>query len=109
MSTQATTPYDVFQFFLAPAHITAPRTVTVESASIDDIYNPKTMRNEPAIVLTFRAARRVLKLNKTQAESMMAIAGEIIAGWQGVTITLSPAKAKNGKATIAITMPITAV
>lgn len=104
MPTSTQTPYDLFTFYLKAAHLRdQPRTVTIESAVVMDVFNPGLNKNVPSIVLHFKDARRSLKLNKTQAEAMMQIAGETIVGWAGVQITLTPGKTKSGKETITIT------
>jgi hypothetical protein len=104
----AQTPFDLFVFYLSPAHLKgkAPRTTTVKSVSIDNLFNPRTNATAPAIVLHFDNVRRSLKLNKTQASAMMEITGhDEITAWVGAKITISHAITKNHKETIQITKP----
>ena len=97
------TVYDFFTFYLEAAHLQGQaRTVTIAAAEAAQVFNPRTNHNDPALVVKFRNANRALKLNKTQAEALMTIAGEDYTKWTGTVVILSPAKSRNGKDTILI-------
>lgn len=100
------TPYDVFTFYLAPAHITKPTTLTILKAEIKDIFNPHTGEDEPALVIWFEKAHRALKVNKTQTEKLFEITGtDDHTKWKGAKVVLSPGIAKSKKKTIDISKP----
>jgi len=97
------TAYDVFTFYLSPSHITEPRTVTIEKVEIKELYSSFEGQSVPAMIVHFHKARRVLKLNKTQALALMDITGtDDHTKWAGTTVTLSKVKIKGGKETIKI-------
>jgi len=106
MSALQPTPFDVFDFFLTGKMLVGkpPRIVKIQAAEIRPVFNPRTLTDEPSIVLAFENAGRKLKLNKTQAGAMMEITNtDKIASWPGALITLSPTRTKSGKDTITIT------
>lgn len=81
-------------------------TVTVESAAVEHLFNPRTKRNEPKFVLGFYKKSLRLVLNKTQAQALVAITGQDDSDdWKGHQISLSPSIAPNGAATITISKP----
>lgn len=95
---------DVYTFYLKAADLQGqPRTVTIETVTIEKIFNPRTKRNEPYIVLRFKNKKRVLPINKTQATALATITGtDDYTQWPKATIILTPAD-HNGKETIKIT------
>jgi hypothetical protein len=108
--TTPTTPQTVhhlFTFYLSPAHIDKPATATIDSADIRAVFNDKAGKELPALVIHFRDARRSLKCNKTQVESIWEIAGtDDHTKWAGTRITLSKEPTKRGgKFTIKISKP----
>jgi hypothetical protein len=106
-TTQPQTVHHLFTFYLSPAHIDQPATVTIDSADIRQVFNDKAGKELPALVIHFRDARRSLKCNKTQVESIWEIAGtDDITKWTGtrVTLTKEPTK-RGGKFTIKISKP----
>ena len=101
-----TSIHDLYTFYLSPAHIDKPRTVTIESATIKNVFSAQMNRDIPAIVVHFKDARRSLKLNRTQTESLWDITGtDDHTKWSGARVTLSTAKTKGGKITIVISEP----
>ena len=109
MSTQPPTRtiHDLYTFYLSPAHIDKPRTVTISQVEITEIYNEKANKDLPGIVVHFSDARRSLKLNKTQTAALWEIAGtDDYTKWAGqrVTLTKEPTK-RGGKFTIKISKP----
>lgn len=105
MTTQPQTLHHLFTFYLSPAHIDQPRTVTIDSAEIRQIYNDKAGKELPGMVIHFREARRSLKVNKTQAEAIWTITGtDDHTKWTGARVTLTKVPTKRGgKSTIEIT------
>lgn len=109
MSTQTPprTIHDLYTFYLSPAHIDKPRTVTIDHAEIKEVYNQMANKDLPELVVHFKDARRSLKCNKTQAETLWEILGtDDYTKWAGqrVTLTKEPTK-RGGKFTIKITKP----
>jgi len=101
-----TTAYAVYKFYLKPADLHGqPQAVTVEAATVEDVFNPRIKRNEQRIVLRFANRHKLLACNKTQAEAMIAIAGtDEIEKWVGQAITITPARTPKGQDTITITI-----
>lgn len=93
----------LYTFYLSPAHVDKPATVTIDCADIRQIFNSITNKNEDCLVVHFSDARRSLKCNKTQTAALWDITGtDDYTKWTGTRITLSPAKSKSGKNTIKI-------
>ena len=95
---------DVYTYYLKAADLQAqPRTVTIEAATVEKIFDPKTKRNEPCVVLRFHGKKKVMALNKTQASSLAAITGtDDYTAWGKALIILTPTR-HNNKDTIQIT------
>jgi hypothetical protein len=91
--------------WLRPEHFTGKRPrVFIAAATIEHLFNPRTRRNEPKIVVAFHGKTLRLVCNKTQAHALAAITGsQEIENWQGHEIVLSIATAPNGSPTILIT------
>lgn len=104
---QPQTVHHLFTFYLSPAHIDKPATVTIDSADIRGVFNDKAGKELPALVIHFRDARRSLKCNKTQVEQLWQITGtDDHTKWTDarVMLTKEPAK-RGGKFTIKISKP----
>lgn len=100
------TIHDLYTFYLSATHITTPRTVTIDQAVIKLVYNAKAMKELPEVVIHFSDARRSLKCNKTQVETLWDLTGtDDYTKWSGVKIVLSKAPTKGGKFTIKISKP----
>jgi len=83
----------------------AGRTVTVEILSVElrEFFNSQTRQKALKPVITFKGAKRKLITNKTQSYQIATIVGsDVFAQWPGHKITLSQARASNGKDTIVI-------
>ena len=77
-------------------------TVKVTDVMVEPVHTPGG-ETKTAAVLTFEGKQKRLILNKTQCRAMVAITGsEKFGDWVGAIVQLAPAKAPNGKATIAI-------
>ena len=100
-----TSAYDLYTFYLEPEDLRGQsHTVTVSTANVEEIFNPRIKRNEKRIVVAFAGKKKVLPLNKTQAGAMIEIAGtDDFSRWGGAKVILTPTSATNGKNTIAIT------
>lgn len=103
----AATIHDIYTFYLSPAHIDKPYTVTIGSAVIKPVYNEKANRDIDSVVIHFSDARRSLKCNKTHTEALWGITGtDDHTKWAGTRITLSKEPTKRGgKFTIKISKP----
>jgi len=104
---QARSIHDIYTFYLEPAHIDQPRTVTIDQATIKPVYNAQLNRDVDQIVIHFKDARRSLKCNKTQVGALWEITGtDDHTKWSGTRITLTKVPTKRGgKFTIAISKP----
>ena len=103
----AATIHDIYTFYLSPAHIDKPYTVTIGGVVIKPVYNAQLNRDIDSIVIHFSDAKRSLKANKTHVESIWEITGtDDYTKWTGTRITLSKEPAKRGgKFTIKISKP----
>lgn len=101
--------HELYTFYLSPAHLEnkPPARVTIERAEIRDIYNAQLNKDVPEMVVHFRNARRSLKCNKTQTETLWEISGtDDHTQWAGLEITLERiATKRGGKFTIKISKP----
>lgn len=89
--------------WLKPADLQGrPHTVVVERAVVEEIRQNDGSK-EPMIVVSFRGKAKRLIANKTQAGSLAEIAKtDVFSQWTGLTVVLTPAKARGGQDTIAI-------
>jgi hypothetical protein len=79
-------------------------TVTIDTATVEDLRNPRTNKMEAKLIVSFAKATKRLVCNKTQAYAIAAAVGsQDTDRWHGCKVTLSAATAPNGKATILIT------
>lgn len=90
--------------WLKPAHIQGKRPrVAIEAVTVEPLYNPRTRREEPRLVLSFHAKTLRLVCNKTQAEALATITGtDDYTRWPGHEIVLSVGRAPNGSETLVI-------
>ncbi len=80
----------------------AARRVVVEGVDVDKFRTPDGKKEEK-VVVSFVGKQKRLICNVTQARALAEIAGsEEIDRWAGLTVVLTPARASNGKATIAV-------
>jgi hypothetical protein len=81
-------------------------TVTIVGAQVEQLFNPRTKRNEPRLTVEFYGKKLRLVCNKTQAWGiMMATSTDDYTAWKGHMITLSVGTAPNGADTIIVTAP----
>ena len=100
-----TSALDIYTFYLEAAALRGQsHALTVAAATLKDVWDPRAKRAVPHIILTFAKAKRVMKLNKTQAGAMIEITGtDDYTRWPGARVILTPAPSPNGKETIMIT------
>jgi hypothetical protein len=90
--------------WLNASHLQSRRPiVTIEAVTVEPLYNPRTKKHEPKLILSFYGKDRRLPLNKTQAQAIADITGsEDYTDWPGHQIVLSAGIAPNKAATIVI-------
>jgi hypothetical protein len=77
-------------------------TVRIERVDFEDIRQPDGERVQKCILAFERKSKRLI-LNKTMAAQLGEVCGSHrLADWIGHRVTLAPATAENGRATIAI-------
>jgi hypothetical protein len=80
-------------------------TLTIDRVDFEAIYSPITKSHELKAYLVFTNAKKNMILNVTQCHQLTAVfQSERFADWKG-EIMISPARAPNGKRTIAISRP----
>jgi hypothetical protein len=80
--------------------------VWIEDAALEPIFNPRTAKEEPKIILTFLHKTKRMVLNKTQSLAVAQITGtKTWALWVGREVRLRPATASNRQPTIVIESP----
>ena len=97
--------YDLYTFYLEADHLRGRSAVVyIERAEVEEVFNPRIKRNEPRIVLRFHGKKLALCCNKTQAASMIDLAGtDDYTKWPGNSITLTPSRIDRDRQTITIT------
>ena len=102
-----TSALTVYEFYVEAADLKGkPATLTIESAAVRPVFNPRAKKNEDRVVVTFHRALRKLCLNKTQAEALISLTGtDEIEKWSGAVVVLLPDRSPNGKDTIKVTAP----
>lgn len=90
--------------WLSPAHLgNARAAVAIETVTVEELWNPRTKRHEPRLVLAFHAKTLRLPVNKTQALALADITRtDDYTRWVGHRVVLSAGTAPNGAATIVI-------
>ena len=77
--------------------------VVIEQVGLERLFNPRTKREEPRLVVKFHKKELRLILNKTQAHALAAICkSDDYSKWGGHEVLLSVTKAPNGADTIVI-------
>ena len=80
----------------------AARRVQIEGVDVESFRQPNASKEE-RVVVRFVAKQKRLICNVTQARALAEIAGsEEIDRWAGMQVVLTPARATNGKLTIAV-------
>lgn len=78
-------------------------TVAIESVTVEPLYNPRTKREEPKLIVAFYRKTLRLILNKTQAQTLAQITQtDDYMRWVGQRVVLSAGTAPNGAPTIVI-------
>lgn len=90
--------------WLRAEHLQGKRpTVAIEAVSVEPLYNPRSKRHEPKLIVSFYGKSLRLVANKTQATALAAICGsDDYTTWPGYRVVLSAGKAPNGADTIVI-------
>ena len=90
--------------WLRASHLCGKRpTVTIETVAVESLFNPRTKRNEPKLIIGFHKKTLRLVLNKTQAMSLADITHtDNYEAWIGHQVVLSTGRAPNGSDTILI-------
>ena len=80
----------------------AARRVQVEEVTVESFRQPNGASQEK-IVVAFVGKKKRLICNVTQARALAEVSGsDEIDRWRGLVVVLTPARASNGKATIAV-------
>ena len=97
-----------YKLYLKPEDLQG-RTVTVKISKVspEPHYDLKEKCDVEKLELTFEGKRRVLILNRSQADDLSRVTGEEDdeQKWIGQVVSLSPLKGYNGKQTIKISQP----
>lgn len=90
--------------WLRAEHLQGRRpTVAIDNVQVEQLYNPRSKRHEPKLIVAFYGKSLRLVCNKTQATSLATICGsDDYTTWQGHRVVLSTGKAPNGADTILI-------
>lgn len=77
--------------------------VSLEAVTIEQLYNPRSKKYEPRLIISFYGKQLRLVCNKTQANALATITGtDDYTQWQGHQVVLSTGRAPNGSDTITI-------
>jgi hypothetical protein len=97
--------FDLYTFYLEPSDLRGQsHSLMIETVTIEEVFNPRVKRNEKRLMVSFVGKKKILPLNKTQAGALVEIAGtDDYSKWSGMIVTITPARASNGKDTITIT------
>ena len=98
---------DLFPFYLSADDLKGrSHLVTIEQATVINVYNPHEKRKDPRLSLRFHKAKLSMLINKTQAITLENITGtDDYSRWVGHQVILSPAPSANGRDTIAVSRP----
>jgi len=90
--------------WLRAEHLKGKRpTVAIEAVTVEPLYNPRSKRHEPKLIVAFYGKSLRLVLNKTQATSLATICkDDDYTTWVGHRVVLSTGRAPNGADTILI-------
>lgn len=77
--------------------------VIIEAVTVEHLFNPRSKRHEPKLVVKFHKKELRLICNKTQATALATICKtDDYTRWVGYEVVLSTGKAPNGADTILI-------
>ena len=90
--------------WLRAEHLQGKRpTVAIEAVTVEPLYNPRSKKSEPKLVVAFYGKSLRLILNKTQAHNLATVCGtDDYTTWVGHRVVLSTGRATNGSDTILI-------
>src|SRR5690349_18138880 len=90
--------------WLRAEHLQGKRpTVVIESVTLEQLYNPRTKKHEPKLIVAFYGKSLRLVCNKTQAHALADIyRTDDYSAWVGHRVVLSTGRAPNGADTILI-------
>jgi hypothetical protein len=90
--------------WLKPEHLQSKRPrVAIAAVTVEELFNPRTKKNEPRLIVAFHNKTLRLVCNKTQAQSIATVtASDDFTHWPGFEIVLSVGRAPNGSDTILI-------
>ncbi len=88
--------------WLRAEHLQGKRpTVAIEAATVEELYNPRSKKHEPKLIVRFYGKSLRLICNKTQATSLATICkDDDYIAWVGHRVVLSTGRAPNGADTI---------
>lgn len=81
---------DLYTLYLKPAHLPtdgSPRQATIESAALATLH-PRPGQEQRAILVSFVGKAHKLILNQSNANRLVAIAGDDCDGWAGIVVNL---------------------
>ncbi len=90
--------------WLRAEHLQGKRpTVAIEAVTVDPLYNPRSKKHEPRLIVAFYGKQLRLVCNKTQANALAIVTGsDDYTLWPGHRVVLSTGRAPNGSDTIVI-------
>jgi hypothetical protein len=90
--------------WLRAEHLQGKRpTVAIEAVTVEPLYNPRSKKSEPRLIVAFYGKSLRLVANKTQAHALADICrSEDYTTWVGHRVVLSTGRAPNGADTILI-------
>ena len=81
---------DLYTLYLKPTHLPqdgSARPATIEAATVATLH-PRPGQESKAILIAFVGKPHKLILNQSNANRMVAIAGDDTAGWTGIVVNL---------------------
>lgn len=81
---------DIYTLYLKPAHLPqdgSPRQATIESATVATLH-PRPGQEQRAILVSFVGKPHKLILNQSNANRLVALAGDDTEGWAGIVVNL---------------------
>ena len=90
--------------WLRAEHLQGKRpTVAIDCVSVEQLYNPRSKKHEPKLIIAFYGKSLRLVCNKTQAQALATICStDDYTAWVGHRVVLSTRRAPNGADTILI-------
>lgn len=88
--------------FLKAADLSKPARVRIIHIEEGNFTDQKTGKEQKRLIIHFDRGSKGLVLNKTQAGTLIAAAGDDTERWRGVEVVLSPAISHTGQPTIGL-------